>query len=129
MPGRNTFGCSIPTATCNIVAIHTRHAAAQGGLPLPRPETIMLLWLLRGLFIAIVIGMAGAAFNTFSDFQNARIWPGIRAALLILAIAGVVLFTDLWERNKQISTLSAIYFGLILGLFLGWLFSLGLEQF
>src|SRR6476646_4979492 len=88
----------------------------------------MLLWLLRGLFIAIVIGMAVAAFSTFADFQNS-VWPGIRAALLILAIAGVVLFTDLWERNKQISTLSAIYFGLILGLFLGWLFSLGLEQF
>ena len=89
----------------------------------------MLLWLLRGLFIAIVLGMAVAALNTFSDIQAGRVWPGIRMALLILGVAGLVLFTDLWERNKQISTLSAIYFGLILGLFLGWLFSLGLEQF
>ncbi len=89
----------------------------------------MLLWLLRGLFIAIVLGMAVAAFSTFSDFSTGRVWPGIWYALLILGVAALVLFTDLWERNKQISTLSAIYFGLILGLFLGWLFSLGLEQF
>jgi uncharacterized protein YacL len=89
----------------------------------------MLVWLLRGLFIAIVIGMAIAAVTTFSDFSAGRVWPGIRIALVILGVAGLVLFTDLWERNKQISTLSAIYFGLLLGLFLGWLFSLGLEQF
>jgi uncharacterized protein YacL len=87
----------------------------------------MLLWLLRGLFIAIVLGMAVAALSTFTEQQ--KFWQGVWITLSILGIAGLVLFTDLWERNKQISTLSAIYFGLLLGLFLGWLFSLGLEQF
>ena len=37
----------------------------------------MLIWLLRGLFIAIVIGMAVAAFSTFSDFSAGRVWQGI----------------------------------------------------
>jgi uncharacterized protein YacL len=90
----------------------------------------MLLWLLRGLFIAIILGMAIAAFTTFSEAQGGgSIWPGIRAALIILAVGGLVLFTDLWERNKQITTLSALYFGLLLGLLLGWLFSLVVERF
>jgi uncharacterized protein YacL len=89
----------------------------------------MLLWLLRGLFGAIVLGMAFAAFNSFADVQEGRWWPGARAAIIILAIGGLVLFTDLWERNKQITTLSAIYFGLLLGLLLGWLFSLAVRQF
>jgi uncharacterized protein YacL len=90
---------------------------------------MILLWLLRSLFIAIVLGMAIAAFTTFSDVGEGRFWPGIRASLIILFIGGLVLFTDMWERNKQITTLSAIYFGLLLGLLLGWLFSLAVEQF
>lgn len=89
----------------------------------------MLLWLLRGLFAVIVLGVAIAAFNTFADAQDGRIWPGIRAALVILGTGSLVLFTDLWERNKQITTLSALYFGLLLGLLLGWLISMALERF
>ena len=38
-----------------------------------------------------------------------------------------MLFTDVREKQKQITTISAIYFGLLLGLLLGWLFSLALE--
>ena len=40
-----------------------------------------------------------------------------------------MLFTDLREKNKQITTLSALYFGLLLGLLLGWLISMALERF
>ena len=90
---------------------------------------MMLLWLLRGLFIAIILGMAIAAFSTFSASQEGKIWAGLSGSLIILAIGALVLFTDLWERNKQITTLSAIYFGLLLGLLLGWLFSLAIEQY
>lgn len=89
----------------------------------------MLLWLLRGLFVAIVIGMAIAAYNTFYGAQEGTVGAGLSAALVVLACGGVVLFTDLWERNKQITTLSAMYFGLLLGLLLGWLFSLAIEQY
>src|SRR5262249_11505503 len=90
----------------------------------------MLLWLLRGLFIAIILGMAIAAFSTFSNAApEQRLATGVVSALVILAVGGLVLFTDLWERNKQITTISAVYFGLLLGLLLGWLFSLAIEQY
>ncbi|WP_020475391.1 PIN/TRAM domain-containing protein [Zavarzinella formosa] len=91
----------------------------------------MLLWLLRGLFAAFLLGLGIAAFDTFAEKGNdgRSLWLGFRAMLVVLAVGGVVLFTDLWERNKQISTLSALYFGLLLGLLLGWLFSMALERF
>jgi uncharacterized protein YacL len=89
----------------------------------------MLLWLLRGLFAAIVLGVAFGAFNAFYDAQGERIWPGLRASIVVLAVGALVLFTDLWERNKQITTLSALYFGLLLGLLLGWLISMAMERF
>src|SRR5205823_4028901 len=89
----------------------------------------MLLWLLRGLFVAIVLGMAIAAFNTFAYSWEHRFWAGVGAGGLVLLVGTIVLSTDLWERNKQITTLSAMYFGLLLGLLLGWLFSMAIEQY
>ena len=35
--------------------------------------------------------------------------------------------TDIKEKQKKITTISAIYFGLLLGLFLGWLFGYALD--
>jgi uncharacterized protein YacL len=89
----------------------------------------MLLWLLRALFIAIVLGMAIVAAYTFVDAEGQPAGHGIRAAVIILGVGALVMFTDLWERNKKITTLSALYFGLLLGLLLGWLFSMALERF
>jgi uncharacterized protein YacL len=47
----------------------------------------------------------------------------------ILGIGFLVLVTDVLIRNKQITTISAVYFGLLLGLVLGTLFSMALEPF
>ncbi|HEY8504092.1 MAG TPA: PIN domain-containing protein, partial [Gemmataceae bacterium] len=87
----------------------------------------MLLWLLRGCFVVLLLGMAVFAFNIF--YETGATLKGVEAALIVLLIGGVILFTDLWERNKQITTISAVYFGLLLGLLLGWLFSMALEPF
>ena len=87
----------------------------------------MLLWLLRGCFLALVLGMCAFAFNIW--YEEGDTVNGIKSVLIIMAICGLILFTDLWERDKQITTISAVYFGLLLGLLLGWLFSLALEPF
>lgn len=86
----------------------------------------MLLWLLRVLYIILVVGMAAVAL--FNKIDASAPWSGLWAAMAIIGIGGLILFTDMWEKNKQINTLSAIYFGLLLGLFLGWLFLLVLER-
>lgn len=94
-----------------------------------RPTTSrVLLWLLRGIFGAICIGIAMLAFRHFSegpgDTANAYI-----AFFCILGSALFIVLTDVLIRNKQITTLSAVYFGLLLGLLLGNILSTALEPF
>src|SRR4051794_12561229 len=71
----------------------------------------MLLWLLRIAYIAILIG---TAIFSVSLFVEAKDWTSmVLAPLGILAIGGIVLLTDVREKQKQITTISAIYFGLL----------------
>src|SRR5260370_4556159 len=53
----------------------------------------------------------------------------IGAFSLILSIGIVAVSGDLLIRNKQITTISAVSFGLLLGLVIGALFSMALEPF
>src|SRR5690242_9625082 len=85
----------------------------------------MLLWLLRGAYVALLLGMAVYSVQLFYDAENPT--RAVLVPLGILAVGGAVLLTDVKERQKQITTISAIYFGLLLGLLLGYLFSMALE--
>jgi uncharacterized protein YacL len=82
----------------------------------------MLLSLLRIAYIILLAGMtiySVAVFVGAEDVTNAILVP-----LGIVALGSIVMFTDLREKQKQITTISAIYFGLLLGLLIGYLFSL-----
>ncbi|MCI0457474.1 MAG: PIN domain-containing protein [Gemmataceae bacterium] len=93
----------------------------------PPHSADMVLWVLRGCFGAIIIGMAWTAFAYFNNPPHLDPGRGITAFVAILGVGFLVLATDLLVRNKQITTVSAIYFGLLLGLLLGTLFSMALE--
>jgi uncharacterized protein YacL len=93
----------------------------------PTQSANVVLWILRGCFGAIIIGMAWVAFQYFMSGSRPDSTRGIQAFVAILGIGFVVLATDLLVRNKQITTISAVYFGLLLGLLLGTLFSMALE--
>jgi uncharacterized protein YacL len=89
----------------------------------------LLLWGLRGIFGALVIGMAIVAFYFVSShFPDSALYAWI-AFFGILGMGLLIVLTDVLVRNKQITTISAVYFGLLLGLLLGNLFSTGLEPF
>ncbi len=94
------------------------------------PPGQVLLWLLRGMFGAIVISMAIVAFRHFVSQpvpdHEARAWT---AFIGILAGGLIIVMTDALVRNKQITTISAVYFGLLLGLLLGYILSSALEPF
>ena len=88
----------------------------------------MLLWLLRGAYVLLILGIAAFTANVFiSEESETSTLNAIFIPFTIILVGGLVLFTDIRERQKQITTISAIYFGLLLGLLLGWLFSLALE--
>jgi uncharacterized protein YacL len=88
----------------------------------------VLLWLLRGAFGAIVIGMSMIAFRYFDQVRGDTVnaWE---AFFSILGAGFLIVLTDVLIRNKQITTLSAVYFGLLLGLLLGNMLSTALEPF
>jgi uncharacterized protein YacL len=94
----------------------------------PRSGDI-LLWILRGCFGAIVIGLAYLVLEYVNRDPNAPDTAGFAAFLGVLAVGFAVVVLDLVIRNKQITTVSAVYFGLLLGLLLGTLFSMALEPF
>jgi len=88
----------------------------------------VLLWLLRGCFGAVAIGIAMLAFRHFGEAPGDSA-HGYIGFLCILGACLLVVITDILIRNKQITTLSAVYFGLLLGLLLGNILSTALEPF
>ena len=78
----------------------------------------MLLWVLRAAFAALLIGVALFAFNlferTYAD-DNGGFAYGAAAGGVVLAAGVLVLLVDLRGAQKQIATISAVFFGLLLG--------------
>jgi uncharacterized protein YacL len=91
----------------------------------------VMLWVLRGCFGAIIIGLAWVAFQQFNNPRSGEGDPGtgIVAFVATLGVGVLAVATDILVRNKQITTISAVYFGLLMGLLLGTLFFLALEPF
>src|SRR5436309_10928716 len=88
----------------------------------------MLLWLLRGVFVALIICMATFALVYLGNPEHKYdTRMGIIAFVAILAVGVGIVVGDIFIRNKQITTISAVYFGLLLGLLLGALFATALE--
>ncbi len=86
-----------------------------------RPQSSQVqLWILRGLFMVVVIGLAWVAFDYFKA-PDPNV--GMIAFSAIIAAGGLVVMGDTLIRHKQITTVSAVYFGLLLGLLLGLIFS------
>lgn len=85
----------------------------------------MLLWLLRAAYVMLLLGVAAFASSVFVEEHNNS--QAVMVALGVIAVGGVVLFTDLRDKQKHITTISAVYLGFLLGLLLGWLLSLALE--
>ncbi len=101
----------------------------QARFKAPMQSGQLLLWSMRLCYGVIMIGLAMAAF---SNFFRANPGDYFQAWALFLGVLGggiLIVVTDVWFRNKQITTLSALYFGLLLGLLLGYLLSTALEPF
>src|SRR5687767_8240237 len=77
--------------------------------------TRTILWTLRMVFLFLTIGIATSALFYL---ERTDLLYGVLAFAGIVAIGLVVIFTDIFTRNKQITTVSAVYFGLLLGFLL-----------
>ncbi len=88
---------------------------------------LLLLWLLRGMFGALIIAISLLAARHFYQAQD--VYYAWLSFFGILSSGVLIVLTDVLTSNKQITTLSAIYFGLLLGLLLGNILSTALEPF
>jgi len=91
----------------------------------PRPSQ-MLLWLLRGCFGVLVTGLAFVIFNIV---EKVELLSAVLLGATIIAIGLFIVIVDIALRDKQITTISAVYFGLLLGMLLGTLFYSALEPY
>ena len=99
----------------------------QDFISAPRTGSLLLL-VLRGLFIALMIGLAtGAMSFVFGPSGSGSMFHGIGLFFLILCVAALVISADVFTRNKQITIISAIFFGLLMGFMIGSLFWSALE--
>lgn len=85
----------------------------------------MALIILRALFVSVCIGLAlflvlGGVVPSGSPWATWGVFGGV-----VLLAFGVIAF-DVAVRRKQLDIISAVYFGLIVGLFLAYVVSLAL---
>jgi uncharacterized protein YacL len=88
----------------------------------------VLLWVLRGVFAVFVISLGLLTVQLVGHVTD-QSWQAWFYFALILAGGAFLVFLDVSIRDKQITTISAVYFGLLLGLFVGNLLSTALEPF
>ena len=75
----------------------------------------MLLFLIRAAFVLVVAGLGVRIARIVGEYQVAN--PYL-VFVLVLIVAIAILVTDVMTPRKRIQTISAIYFGVIVGLIL-----------
>lgn len=83
-----------------------------------------LLWIVRAVLLAMTISIAGDAIVYGIEHQFS---VGLIAALLSIGLCVGTITLDMITGNKQITTLSAVGFGLFAGLGISWLFWFALQ--
>lgn len=98
-----------------------------------KPKNTFLLWVVRAIFIILSLGVATSiALEGSSKIDGSKagqFGPWTPSLFFIGILIGViaVIALDIFIKNKQITSLSAIYFGLMLGLLFGNLFSQAID--
>src|SRR5437879_9711133 len=87
----------------------------------------MVLWILRGSFLVLLVGVGLYALDNYAAAQ--QFGAGLIALFGMLVLGGLVLVADLKIRNKEITTVSALYFGMLLGLLVGTFLTSALDPF
>ncbi len=77
----------------------------------------MALWMLRGLFLAIAFGAGISMVTRPGEVQNEYTY----ATMLIIGAVGLVA-VDVLIRRKSIEVISCVYFGIAIGMFLGFVY-------
>jgi uncharacterized protein YacL len=97
-------------------SVETAHAGLFGS------PSSAILWLLRGVFIALSIGIATSTLWLVHYEVGMSLAAGLTAFGLVILVCLGVITLDARAKNKQITTISAVFFGLLMGFLLADLF-------
>lgn len=86
----------------------------------------MPLIVLRLIFLMVASGL-GVSLIRSDFFPRQPEWLAYFYLLSMITVAGLVILLDIAFRKKRVYILSAVYFGLIVGLFLSYVCGLALE--
>ena len=88
----------------------------------------MGLIILRGIFFMVSIGLGVVFINSRIIPEDPDLFPwlfwGVLVGMLLLPVG--IIAVDISIRRKQLDTISAVYFGMIVGLFMAYVASLAL---
>jgi uncharacterized protein YacL len=94
----------------------------------------LLLWIVRAIFLILILSLAtGMTVQASSQVDANQVGDAIALMAVLGTFAGIlalgvaVIIIDLLIKSKEITTLSAVYFGLLLGLLLGHLFTTAMQ--
>jgi uncharacterized protein YacL len=84
------------------------------------------LWVLRAVFVLIIGALAVLTLREYGFFS-----AGVSFLVFggLMAVALAVVLIDMSLRHKELTTISAVYFGLIVGLFLTYVAGLAVQPF
>jgi uncharacterized protein YacL len=82
-------------------------------------SSTFLTWLLRAVFLALIIGIAT---NVLVNQLGHSVPLAIGYFVGIILTGVLTVLGDYFVKNKQITTISAVYFGLLMGFAFGWVF-------
>src|SRR5215216_1764965 len=85
----------------------------------------MALVILRCVFLMVAIAL-GFQLSTSSVVTSESKWLPWAGFLGVMLVASAVLVADFAMRRKRLDTITAVYFGTIIGLFLTYVFRLAL---
>jgi uncharacterized protein YacL len=85
----------------------------------------MALIVLRCCFILVAAGLAVSLFNS-ETLENRSPWVVWAVFFGVLGVALAVIAADMFVRRKRIDTISAVYFGLLVGLLLTYVLGIAL---
>jgi uncharacterized protein YacL len=87
----------------------------------------MLLWILRVCYLAMILGVGLIFMVNYPE--TAPFSDKVLVLVGTILFGVVVLLADVAVRDKQITTVSAIYFGLLIGLLIGTITATALDPF
>lgn len=85
----------------------------------------MLLNIIRAVFVLVAAGLA-VRFGRETG-SGGTYWEAVLRIVIVMVLAVAVMAIDVLVKRKRIQTISAVYFGLIVGLVLSYLLQIALE--